>query len=1016
MRKLILFVGIMLAATLSFAQTVVKGRVIDAQGEPIPGVSVLEQGTTNGVTTGIDGDFTITANANSTLLFSFVGMREQSVVVNERTWMEITMQESVAALDEVVVVGYGVQKKSDVTGAIASVKSKELEKISGANPIQALQGQVAGVQITSATGSPGAAATVLIRGRGTVGNSSPLYVVDGLPVGGVSEDGVPISDISFLNTKDIQSIEVLKDASATAIYGARGANGVVLVTTKQGKSGEMQVTYDGYYGIQSVSNKPDLLNSQQWIDVQNTARANTGEANLALVAGADNPNYTTNWFDEVTRNAVVQDHNIRIAGGSENLKANLSGNLFDQKGLIKGSDFKRYSLRINSEAKLSEYVTIGENLSISQSKRHSILEGNYFNGIVNAALKLDPITPVRDAEGEFMSSPYTDVKNPVAYIANTYDEHRYQRLVGNVYADVKILPNLVFHSSYGMDINDIDFYDFEPTYFYATDEKNLVSSVTRSHSKTTLWNWINTLTYLFDIEKHSFTLMGGVEATESDTEWFSASKSNLPSNEEYLRFLDSASGDENGMGAASGTLTEWAMLSYFGRLNYNYDGKYYLTANIRHDGSSKFGKNKRWGTFPSLALKWKLSNEKFFQSILEKGWLANAALRAGWGQVGNDKIDLYQYITAVSNNKQFGYVFGKNQKLVYGGTIEGFGNPDIHWETVESTNVGIDLGFFKNRLSVTFDWFVKKTKDMLLREPIPDYVGYTTAPYSNIGDVENKGWEFVLNYKDKVNSDFSYNIGLNLGRAKTKVLNLGEVDFLSAGFVRIGNATRTEEGGEIGAFYGYVTDGIFQNQSEIDTHATQSGAQPGDIRFKDINGDGVINAEDRTFIGSPYPDLTYGLNIGINYKDFDLSMFWQGVYGNDLFNFMIFETMNPGKTTNKYTDILNSWSGAGTSNSIPRLTTKDRNDNLRISDRYIEDGSYLRLRNIQLGYTLPKSITEKIRIDKVRLYIAAQNLLTFTSYSGLEPEIGRYDSLSSGIDEGIFPHARTWMFGANITF
>ncbi|PID88501.1 MAG: SusC/RagA family TonB-linked outer membrane protein, partial [Bacteroidia bacterium] len=375
---------------------------------------------------------------------------------------------------------------------IASVKSEELQKISGASPVSALQGQVAGVQvtaatgspgsastvlITAATGSPGSASTVLIRGRGTVGNSSPLYVVDGLPIG----------DISFLNTKDIQSVEVLKDASATAIYGARGANGVILITTKQGKEGGMQVTYDGYYGVQSVWNKPDLLNSKQWLDVLNTARANAGENPLDLKDGADDVNHTTNWFDEITRTAVVKDMNLRISGGSENLKANLSGNMYEQDGLIKGTDYQRYSLRINSEAKLSDYVSVGENLSISQSKRHSILEGNYFNGIVNASLKLDPITPVRNADGNYMSSPYTDVKNPVAHIANTNDKRKYQRIVGNVYADVKILPNLTYHSSYGMDINDVDFYDFEPTYYYAVDEKQEVSSVTRSHSRTTLW-------------------------------------------------------------------------------------------------------------------------------------------------------------------------------------------------------------------------------------------------------------------------------------------------------------------------------------------------------------------------------------------------------------------------------------------------------------------------------------------------------------------------------------------------
>lgn len=1006
MKKLILFVLLLFFMTVSIAQTLLKGKVVDEMNEPIPGVSVLEQGTTNGVTTDIDGTFAISVKSGANLLFSFMGMKEQIVSTVDKSFITVKMFESVEALGEIVVVGYGAQKKSDITGSIASVKSEELEKISGASAIEALQGQVAGVQITAETGSPGAKASVLIRGRGTVGDSSPLYVVDGLPVG----------DIAFLNTKDIQSIEVLKDASATAIYGARGANGVILITTKQGESGEMQVSYDGYYGIQTVWNEPDLLNSKQWLEVQNKARENAGEAALVLKDGADDASHTTDWFKEISRDAIVQDHNLRISGGGENLKATLSGNVYQQEGLIKGTDFKRYSFRINSEAKLNEYVNVGENISISQSKKHSVLEGNYFNGIVNSALKLDPITPVRDAKGNFMSSPYTDVRNPVAHIANTNDERKYQRLVGNIYADIKFLPNLILHSSYGMDINTVDFYDFEPTYNYSTDEKNEVSSVKRRNTKTTQWNWSNTLTYLFDIQKHSFSVMLGTEAAENQRDWFSASKNNIPSNEEYLRYLSAAEGDENGMGEAAGYLDEWAMLSYFGRVNYDYNHRYYVTANIRHDGSSKFGKNKRWGTFPSVALKWKLSNEKFAQPLLEKGWLTNASLRAGWGQVGNDKIDLYQYTTLVSNNKQYGYVLGKTQKLVYGGTIEGLGNPDIHWETVESTNIGVDLGFFHNKMSLTFDWFVKDTKDMLLREPVPAYMGYRYAPYSNIGDVENKGWELSLSYKDKVGDDFSYNLSLNLGRAKTKVINLGEIDFLSAGFVRLGNATRTQEGEEIGAFYGYVTDGIFQTQEEIDKHAKQPGAKPGDIRFKDLNGDKKINSEDKTFIGSPYPDFTYGFNFSASYKDFDFSMFWQGVYGNDIFNYMIFETMNPGKTTSKYTDILNSWNGEGSSSSIPRLTTKDKNDNFRISDRYIEDGSYLRLRNIQLGYSFPMNFSEKLRVERVRLYVAAQNLFTFTNYSGLDPEIGKYDSLSTGIDRGTFPHARTWMIGANITF
>lgn len=1004
-----LLLVLFLTSIVSYSQTFeIRGTVKDADNQVLAGVTVLEKNTQNGVTTDFDGNYTIKVSKNAILQFSYMGYRTQEIKIGggKSSIFNIVMQEDTQALDEIVVVGYGVQKKSDVTGSVASVKADELEKISGLNPLSAMQGKVAGVQITSSTGSPGAGNTVIIRGRSTVGNSSPLYVVDGLPLG----------SISFLNTKDIASMEVLKDASATAIYGARGANGVILITTKKAKSGRIETSYDGYYGVQSVWKKPELLNSKQWLDVYNKAQAKSGGKNLELKSGADDTSHSTNWFDEITRSAAVQEHNIRIAGGSEKIKTMLSGNLYDQEGIVKGADYKRYSVRINSEIQLSDNIKIGENIAITQATRNTILENNYFNGIVNAALKLDPITPVKNKKGTYMSSPYTDVKNPVAHIANTFDENKSQRIVGNVYADITILPKLVYHSSYGMDIYDGDSYGFNPTYNYAIDEKNEVSSVSRSHSKTFLWNWINTLTYNFDIDKSSFSVMGGIEATDSNTEWFSASKNNLPSNEAYLRFLSAALGDENGMGTASGKMTEWAMLSYFGRINYNYDERYYLTVNVRHDGSSKFGPNQRWGTFPSVALKWKLLNESFMSDFKEKDWISDLALRAGWGQVGNDKIALYQYSTEVSNNKQYGYVFGKNPILVYGATIDGIGNPNIHWETVESTNIGVDASFFNNKLDVTFDWFVKKTKEMLLREPIPSYVGYSSSPYNNVGDVENKGFELMLSYKNSISDDLSYNFSVNVGHSKNKVLNLGETDFLSNGFVRIGSATKTEVGKEIGAFYGYVTDGLFQDQSEIDNHATQSGAIPGDIRFKDLNGDGKITDADKTFIGSPFPDFTYGLNFGINYKNFDFSMFLQGVQGNEIFNFMIFETMNPGKTTNKYAAILNSWNGKGTSNTIPVLNAKDKNDNFRISDRYIEDGSYLRLRNIQLGYSVPQEAIGKIGLSNLRMYLSAQNLFTFTKYSGLEPEIGRFDSLSSGIDTGVFPHARTVMIGTQITF
>ncbi|WP_430814819.1 SusC/RagA family TonB-linked outer membrane protein [Carboxylicivirga sp. RSCT41] len=1028
--KRILFSLFLLCSLVMYgqAQKTITGTVIDDQNVPLPGVNVVPKSNpSQGTITDIDGKYSLEVSESETLQFSFIGMQSQEFSVAGQSIINVTMLPDYIGLDEVVAVGYGVQKKSDITGAVASVKAEELEKMSTATVMQAMQGKVAGVNITSDTGSPGSPMTVTIRGRGTVGNSDPLYVVDGLPV----------SSIGFLNSKDIESMEVLKDASATAIYGSRGANGVILITTKRAKEGALSVEVDAYRGVQTAWKEPDLLNSEEWYDVINIANFNGGNDELVLRPGADDLTHTTNWWDEITRSAVIEDYNVKVSGGTEKVKAFVSGNYFNQDGLIEGSGYKRYSMRVNTEMQVSDKLKIGQNLSISESTRKVINEGDYFNGIVNSALKLDPITPVRGEDGEFMSSPYTDVKNPVAQIANTHNKRRELRIAGNAYLDYKIINDLVFRTSYGMDINVVDRFNFNPTYNYAADEQNLVNSVFRRNDRTLTWNWTNTLTYMKEIEKHSFSIMAGLDAQESEWEWFSASKNNIPSDESYLRYLRAATGDENGMASADGLLqSEWAMFSYLGRLTYSYDNKYLFTGNVRRDGSSKFGPEKRWGTFPSAAVKWKLSNEGFMQSLVTGGFLTRVEIRGGWGQIGNDKIDLYQYEDpTVSMNQQYGYVFGKDnadQLLHYGGTIEGVGNKKIHWEVTESTNVGLDLGFFNNKLTATFDYFVKDTKDMLLRAPIPNFIGYTTSPYSNVGDVQNKGFEFVLGHKNQV-GQFKYNVDFNIASIKNEVVNLGGKDFIAAGYVRIDNSTRTQVGHEIGAFYGYVTDGLFQNWDEVNAHADAEGnlmqgdAIPGDIRFKDINGydengdltgqpDGKLDDADRTFIGSPHPDFTFGMNINMEYRNFDLSMFWQGVVGNDIYNFMIFETMNPGKTTNKYRDILGSWSGEGTSNDIPILNGADANDNFRVSDRYLEDGSYLRLRNIQLGYTLPQTFTEKAGIERCRVYVSGQNLLTFTKYSGLEPEIGYYDQYSSGIDEGIFPHARTVSLGLNLTF
>lgn len=980
----------------------VEGTVVDQNGEPLIGVSVVIDGTTTGTTTDIDGKYSLTVKEpNANLVFSYVGHKAKIVPANKSV-INITMEEDAQMMDEVVVVGYGVMKKSDVTGAISSVKADAITRQPTSNVAQSLQGLVAGVTATSNSGAPGGSVAVRVRGIGTVNNSDPLYVVDGMPV----------STIDYLSSSDIQSMEVLKDASATAIYGARGANGVVLINTKQGKAGKTTVTLDAYWGASKILNNLDLMTGPEWYSLEVAKGLDVDKfTNLYHL----NQNTSTDWMKEITRTAAIQSYSVGISGGlADEYTYNTAVNYINQEGTIKKTDYERISVRQNIEKTVvKKILSVGTNLSITQSKENRILEGSNTVGIVNSAIKLEPVVPVRTSEGKYGSSPYQDYNNPVADIEFTNNKRKIFNLVGNMYGDLNIMKELKFRSSFGAEIRKTDDYQFAPVYEVSSYQKNPVNQVTRGYKKYNYYVWENTLSYIKKFaEKHSVNAVVGYTNEWGRTETLQGVKKNTPNDTPELQYLDAAqTGD-----AATGTAWESSLISYLGRVNYDFDDRYLITASVRHDGSSRFGSSHKYGTFPSAALGWKISNEEFFKN-LNAGWISSLKLRAGWGRIGNQNIGDYKFQNLLTNFVQYSYLYGTEEKLYQGIAAVAMGNKDVKWETTESTNIGIDANFLSGRLTFSGEYYNKETKDMLIVEPLPNYMGYETGPQANIGNGTNRGIELTVDWKDHFGS-FNYNIGFNISTIRNRMTKMSQP--LAGASLRNGNATYTKEGYPIGAFYGYKTNGLIQTEDQLaEVRKLQSNAQLGDVIFVNTNGDNTLNEKDKTLIGNPIPDFIYGINLGAEYKGFDLNIQLGGTYGNDIFNAMRYFTYDLASMTNKDREMLNYWTPQNTNTNVPRLAKVDTNDNKRISDRYIEDGSYLRLRNVQLGYTFPISLTKKAYMQKVRIYVTGQNLLTFTSYSGADPEVGQISEteyLTRGVDMGTYPQAMTITGGISITF
>lgn len=1008
--------AVILIGLPSYAQQTltVKGAVVDELG-PVPGVNVMIPGTRIGTITNEDGTYSL-ANVpgNATLRFSSIGYNTIDVSVNGQATINVTMRQDSEQLEELVVIGYGVVKKSDLTGSVASVSEEDVTKSATSDPIQALQGRAAGVSIVSATGSPSATASIKIRGTGTPNDTNPLFVVDGFPM----------NDIDYLSPNDIESIEILKDASACAIYGSRGANGVVMITTKQAKAGAVKIKITAEAGVEMAPKKPEMLSSDLYTSMANLANKNSGlEPMYDKTTGLE----TTDWFSEVMRTGVYQNYNVNISGGSDKVSENFSVNYFNRQGTVRSTDFNRINLSSNTVFKPFKWLTLKASVSGSFSKYHALnTNGTNNNSIFLSSLIAPPNVPVWDDYTNYYSGiSVFRLANPAGVIARNTDSGSNKRnnLIGNFSADIRFLKDFVFTSRFGYRFNFSYSDGFSPIYYETSNIASGNNSVSRSTSYAKDWTWENMLSYNKKIGKaHYLSVVAAVSARDFYTENYSASRMDIPTEKSELHYLSSAT---NVTPSVEGTGSALGMLSYLGRINYTLLDRYLITASFRADGSSRFvGKNK-WGYFPSAAIAWKLSEEPFFKNW-NQNVIDNVKIRAGWGQIGNERLrSFYPYQTNISQGQY--YILGDTPTRINGAAPTSLGNKELQWETSEQTNIGLDIALLKDRFSFTMDYFIRKTDDILLSESVPRTSG-TASITRNVGGMKNSGFEFTIGWKDDVR-DFRYDINANLSLIKNEVTNLGKAGYLASSFAydyalidfqgQFSNLLRSEPGHPFNQFYGYKFLGIFQNQAEIDNYKNSQGqtimpnAKPGDSIFEDRNDDGKINSSDMTFIGDPNPKVTYGININLGWKNFDLSMLWQGVQGVDIFNASKFYFEKFDGRQNVYaSSYQKGWSGEGSTNSTPITLAYSKDDtrnnqNWWQSTMYVEDGSYFRLKNIQLGYTLNRKIGGTSR--SFRFYFSAQNLLTITKYSGLDPEIS-----DGGVDRGQYPQPRTFLFGVNV--
>ena len=1033
MKTLLMSICLLLVSTVSFAQVEeASGNVTDNSGEPVIGATVTVVGGQGnaGTVTDIDGNFTVQVQSGSKLSISFMGYKTQ--VVKAAKGLRIILEEDAKLLNEVVVTGYTTQRKADLTGAISVVSVDEIAKQNENNPIKALQGRVPGMNIT-ADGSPSGTATVRIRGIGTLNNNDPLYIVDGVPTkAGMHE----------LNGNDIESIQVLKDAASASIYGSRAANGVIIITTKKGKEGKVKVDFDGSISVSSYVNRMKVLNAKEFGQVMWRAYMNDGmdpntnglgynydwsynEQGNPVLNGISMKKYLddagttpaadTDWFDEVTRKGVVQQYNVSVSKGSDKGSSFFSLGYYKNLGIIKESDFERFSARMNTEYKLlkNNSLTVGEHFTVNRTSEVAAP-----GGFLQNVLQFNPSLPIYTEDGNYAGpvGGYPDRYNPVAVLERNKDNrYTYWRMFGDAYINLNPFKGFNIRTTFGLDYSQKQqrFFTYPVTEGNVANNKNAVEAKQEHWTK---WMWNAIATYNKEIGQHRFDLMAGMELNRQDDIYFSGYKEGFAVLKPDYMWPDAGTTGAQAYGGGSG----YSLVSFFGKANYNYADKYMASFTIRRDGSSRFGKNNRYATFPSVSAGWRINQENFLKKA---SWIDDLKIRASWGQTGNQEIDnLARYTIFVSN-----YGVGENGGQSYGTSYDiagtnggstlpsGFkrnqiGNDDIKWETTTQTDLGLDFAFLGNTLYGNFDWYFKKTKDILVYMPGIAVMGEGSSQWINAGEMENRGFEFNIGYRNKTNFGLKYDITANISSYRNKITALPTTVAANGTFG--GNGVKSVIGHPMGAQVGYVCDGIFKSQEEIDNHATQEGAGLGRMRWKDLDHDGKITELDQTWIYDPVPDFTYGFNIYLEYKNFDFTAFFQGVQGVDIISDLKKETdiwagLNIGNL-NKGRRLLSAWSVDNPTSDIPALTLSDNNNEKRVSSYWVENGSYLKLRTIQLGYNFPQSIASKLSMQRLRMYVSAQNLFTIksSSFTGLDPENPNYG----------YPIPLNLTFGLNVTF
>ncbi|MDJ0363639.1 TonB-dependent receptor [Hymenobacter sp. H14-R3] len=995
----------------------VQGTVKDNKGEPAIGATVRLKAGTSGSTVDANGNFQLTVpSLNETLIVSFTGMTTQEVPLNGRSTVAVILAASEQALNDVVVIGYGTARKSDLTGSVASVTGKQLTQVATSDPVQALQGRVAGVTITSNSGQPGSGTRIRVRGVGTINNSDPLYVVDGFLT----------SDISFLLPENIESTEILKDASATAIYGSRGANGVVVITTKHGKEGKAQFNLSSYVGFQQIRKKLDLTTAAQYATLVSEAYANENKPLPADLA-AQLPNAIatnaqgTNWQDLVSQRGIIESYSLSAAGGTEQNRYLVSGAYFQQDGIVKNSGLKKYIVRLNDDLVLSERIKAG----LSATFTHSQLLANSAGGnpLFNSSITASPISSPYNADGSYA---YDQITSFTPNLARVIEEQQYNKtstndLFTNAYVDVKLIKGLSFRSNFGIRYTNNNPRVYLPKYYLGANDQRSISSLQDTRTETVGYVWSNFLNYSLDLgDNSSFSATLGQEAQQTTFNGTQITAFDVPANAD-LQYITAARNSVPSIGQV--LPTDNSLLSYFARANYTYKDRYLLTGTVRLDQTSKFLPSVRRGVFPSVGAGWRISNEEFLKNVTAISLLK---LRASYGGVGNQNAAPSYGFASVALNQQ-NYVF--NNTLTPGLAVAQLNNPNLKWETAITSDIGVDLDLLGSKLSFTADYFERRTKDMIALLPVPNYVGQG-PPAANVAALRNRGLELALTYRDVIGK-LGYTANVNLTTINNRITSLGGATPIASGNVlaQFGNTTLTDVGREVAYFYGLEDKGIFHNQGEVDAYKNADGsliqpnAKPGDVKYQDVNGDGKIDPTDRTYVGSATPRFSYGASLNLTYSGLDFQVLLYGVQGAEAVNapsFNLLKSSSIGSSwSNFYASRLDRWSPSNPTSDQPRMTSA-KTDNDLFSSRYVEDASYLRVRNVQLGYTLPTDLLSKYQVGSLRVYASVDNLFTITKYTGLDPEIsasGYYNNpLAYGVDFGNYPQPRTYRLGVNVNF